>query len=197
MCSTSTVRTRLCPSRTWSARWRSTSRRARFGIWVCPRPTRTIRKAHSVHPISVLQSEYSIFTREVESLFPGLEDLGIGFVAYSPLARGFLSGAVFSRDHYDANDFRRHLPWWDPQNFDANLAIVDGPRRSGPRKDATSAQLALAWLLTRRDYVVPIPGSRNPSRVAQNIAASDLVLDAEDLRAVDRVAGGGGIGNRN
>ncbi|WP_458682860.1 aldo/keto reductase [Prescottella equi] len=157
----------------------------------------TIRKAHSVHPISVLQSEYSIFTREVESLFPVLEDLGIGFVAYSPLARGFLSGAVFSRDHYDANDFRRHLPWWDPQNFDANLAIVDGLDALARRKDATSAQLALAWLLTRRDYVVPIPGSRNPSRVAQNIAASDLVLDAEDLRAVDSVAGGGGIGNRN
>jgi len=156
----------------------------------------TIRTAHSVHPISVLQSEYSIFAREVESLFPVLEDLGIGFVAYSPLARGFLSGAVASREHYDANDFRRHVPWWDSENFAANLEIVDELTALAHGRDATPAQLSLAWLLARRDYIVPIPGSRNPSRVEQNIAAADLRLTAGDLAAIDRVAPAGAVGNR-
>lgn len=156
----------------------------------------TIRAAHAVHPISVLQTEYSIFSREVEPLFPVLEELGIGFVAYSPLARGFLSGAVRSREHYGANDFRQRLPWWDPENFAANLAIVEELTDLARRKDATLAQLSLAWLLARRDYVVPIPGSRNASRVDQNLAAAELMLDDDDLAAIDRVAGAGGIGNR-
>ncbi|MDH6281143.1 aldo/keto reductase [Prescottella agglutinans] len=156
----------------------------------------TIRAAHAVHPISVLQTEYSIFAREVESLFPVLEELGVGFVAYSPLARGFLSGAVASREHYDANDFRRRLPWWAPENFAANRAIVDELTELARRKDATLAQLSLAWILAREDYIVPIPGSRNPFRVEQNIAAGDLVLTDDDLAAIDRVAPEGGVGGR-
>ncbi|MCA1007477.1 aldo/keto reductase [Rhodococcus hoagii] len=156
----------------------------------------TIRAAHAVHPISVLQTEYSIFAREVEALFPVLEELGIGFVAYSPLARGFLSGAVASRENYDANDFRQRLPWWAPENFAANLTIVDELTEIAHHKDVTVAQLSLAWLLARRDDIVPIPGSRNPSRVEQNIAAAELMLDDDDLSAIDRVAGAGGIGNR-
>ncbi|GAB2629844.1 aldo/keto reductase [Prescottella soli] len=156
----------------------------------------TIRAAHAVHPISVLQTEYSIFAREVESLFPVLEELGIGFVAYSPLARGFLSGAVAFREYYDANDFRQHIPWWAPENFGANVAIVDELTKLARGKGATLAQLSLAWLLARQDYIVPIPGSRNPSRVEQNIAAADLVLTDEDLAAIDRIAPNGGIGGR-
>jgi len=156
----------------------------------------TIRAAHAVHPLSVLQSEYSIFARGAESLFPVLEELGVGFVAYSPLARGFLSGAVAPREHYDASDFRQHIPWWAPENFAANLEIVDDLTELARRKNATLAQLSLAWLLDRRDYVVPIPGSRNPSRVEQNVAAADLTLSDDDLAAIDRVAADGGVGNR-
>lgn len=156
----------------------------------------TVRAAHAVHPISVLQTEYSIFAREVEAVFPVLEELGVGFVAYSPLARGFLSGAVASREHYAANDFRQRLPWWAPENFAANLAIVEELTELARRKDATLAQLSLAWLLARQDYIVPIPGSRNPSRVEQNIAAADLVLTDGDLVAIDRIAADGGIGGR-
>ncbi|MFE3289685.1 aldo/keto reductase [Rhodococcus sp. NPDC059234] len=156
----------------------------------------TIRAAHAVHPISALQSEYSIFARDAELLFPTLEELGIGFVAYSPLARGFLSGAVVAREHYDANDFRQHVPWWAPEYFDANAAIVDELTALADRKDATLAQLSLAWLLTRRDYIVPIPGSRNPQRVDQNATAVELGLTPEDLAAIELIAPTGGVGGR-
>ncbi|SEK32128.1 aldo/keto reductase [Rhodococcus maanshanensis] len=156
----------------------------------------TIRAAHAVHPISVLQSEYSIFARDVEPLFPVLEELGIGFIAYSPLARGFLGGAVAPREHYDANDFRRHIPWWAQENFGANIAIVDGLTALADSKDATLAQLSLAWLLTRKDYIVPIPGSRSPQRVDQNVTATELSLTPDDLAAIERIAPTGGIGGR-
>ncbi|WP_026414523.1 aldo/keto reductase [Actinomadura oligospora] len=151
-----------------------------------------LRRAHAVHPISVLQHEYSIFALESESLFPVLEELGIGFVAYSPLAHGFLSGAVRSRDHYDADDFRQGFAWWEPENFDANVAIVAELTKVAEAKGATLAQLALAWLLTRRPYVVPIPGSRNPVRVAQNVAAVGLSLTGDDLARIAEIAPGGG-----
>lgn len=128
--------------------------------------------------------------------FPVLEELGIGFVAYSPLARGFLSGAVKSRDLYDANDFRQRLAWWKPENFDANVAIVNELTRIAEGKGVNLSQLALAWLLAKKDYIVPIPGSRNPDRVAQNIAAANLTLTAEDLTSIDEIAPKGGIGER-
>lgn len=156
----------------------------------------TIRAAHAVHPITALQTEYSIFAREIEPLFPVLEELGIGFVAYSPLARGFLTGAVVSREHYDANDFRQHLPWWAPENFTANVTIVDQLTELARRNGATLSQMSLAWLLARRDYIVPIPGSRNPSRVEQNIAATQVILTDEELAAIDRAAPEGGVGGR-
>ncbi|AQA21107.1 aldo/keto reductase family protein [Rhodococcus sp. MTM3W5.2] len=156
----------------------------------------TIRAAHAVHPISVLQTEYSIFARDVEPLFPVLEELGIGFVAYSPLARGFLSGAVASRQSYDANDFRQYIPWWAPENFNANIAIVDELTALAGSKGATLAQLSLAWLLTRKDYVVPIPGSRNPQRVDQNVTAAELDLTPDDLATIEQIAPTGGVGGR-
>jgi aryl-alcohol dehydrogenase-like predicted oxidoreductase len=155
-----------------------------------------IRRAHAVHPISVLQHEYSIFTHEVEPLFAVLEELGVGFVAYSPLARGFLSGAVKSRDHYDATDFRRRIGWWKPENFDQNVGIVNELIKCAEAKGATLSQLALAWLLARKDYIVPIPGSRNPDRVAQNIAAADVTLTTDDLAHIDAIAPEGGLGGR-
>ncbi|MGW0704467.1 aldo/keto reductase [Streptomyces sp. NPDC002643] len=154
----------------------------------------TIRKAHAVHPISALQNQYSIFALDTEPLFPVLEELGIGFVAYSPIARGFLSGGVKSIDHYDATDFRRQLAWWKPENFDANVAIVAELTKLAESKGATLSQLALAWLLAKKDYILPIPGSRNLDRVAENIAAADLKLTAEDLARIAEIAPEGGVG---
>jgi aryl-alcohol dehydrogenase-like predicted oxidoreductase len=155
-----------------------------------------IRKAHAVHPISMLQSEYSVFARETEALMPTLEELGIGLVAYSPLARGFLSGAVKPRSEYSADDFRQRIGWWSPENYDANVQIVDELTAIAADKGATLSQLALAWLLAQRDYVVPIPGSRNPQRVAQNIGAAGLVMTDEDLARIATLVPDGGIGSR-
>ncbi|SEH01293.1 Predicted oxidoreductase [Nonomuraea solani] len=156
----------------------------------------SIRRAHGVHPISVLQHEYSIFAHDSERFFPVLEELGIGLVAYSPLARGFLSGAVRSRQHYDAGDFRQRIPWWAPENFEQNLAIAGELAKLAQSKGVTLAQLALAWLLAKKDYIVPIPGSRSPERVAHNIAAADLKLTADEIARIDEIAPEGGIGGR-
>ncbi|MFD4231269.1 aldo/keto reductase [Streptomyces sp. NPDC058545] len=156
----------------------------------------TVRRAHAVHPISVLQNEYSIFAHDVEPLLPILEELGIGLVAYSPLARGFLSGAVQSRDHYAADDFRQRLAWWKPENFEANVAITNELTKFAESKGVTLSQLALAWLLAKKDYIVPIPGSRNPGRVAQNNAAADLTLTAEEFARITEIAPDGGLGGR-
>ncbi len=157
----------------------------------------TIRRAAVVAPISVQQFEYSIFARDVEPLLPVLEELGIGLVAYSPLARGFLSGAVQSRDHYAADDFRQHLAWWKPENFDANVAIVAELTALAEKKRITLSQLALAWLLSRKDYIVPIPGSRNSNRVAENVAAAEIVLTSEDIAQIQAIAPAGGLGGRS
>lgn len=156
----------------------------------------SIRKAHAVHPISVLQTEYSIFARESEALLPVIEELGIGLVAYSPLARGFLSGAVQPRCAYASDDFRQHIGWWAPENYDANVAIVDQLTQFARQEGASLSQLAIAWLLAQRDYIVPIPGSRNAGRVEQNIAAADIILTDADLAAITAIAPTGGIGSR-
>ncbi|MEV6202493.1 aldo/keto reductase [Streptomyces sp. NPDC051771] len=157
----------------------------------------SIRRAHAVHPISALQFEYSLFApRDAEPFFPVLEELGIGFVAYSPLARGFLSGAVQPRDQYSPDDFRQHLAWWKPDNYETNTAIADELTEFANGKGVTLAQLALAWLLAQNDYTVPIPGSRNADRVTQNTAAADLALTAEDLARIAEIAPHGGLGGR-
>jgi aryl-alcohol dehydrogenase-like predicted oxidoreductase len=116
--------------------------------------------------------------------------------AYSPLARGFLSGAVKSRERYAASDFRQRIPWWNPENFEQNLAIVGDLTTLAESKGVTLSQLALAWLLAKKDYIVPIPGSRDPGRVARNVAAADLKLTADDLARIDEIAPEGGIGGR-
>lgn len=156
----------------------------------------TIRRAHAVHPISVLQNEYSIFARDSEPLLPVLEELGIGLVAYSPLARGFLSGAVQSRDGLEADDVRNMIGWWAPENFDANVEISRRLGELAADKGATLSQLALAWLLAQKDYIVPIPGSRNQERVVQNIAAAGIKLTEEDLARIAEIAPDGGVGSR-
>lgn len=161
----------------------------------------TIRRAHAVQPVSVVQSEYSLFTREVELLFPTLEELGIGFVPYSPLARGFLTGGLKkSTADYDSTDSRNtgaSLPWWQPENFGKNYDIVQRLTGVAEAKGATVSQLALAWLLAQRDYIVPIPGSRNPDRVAENLAAADLALSTDDFAAIETAIGDGPYGARN
>jgi aryl-alcohol dehydrogenase-like predicted oxidoreductase len=156
----------------------------------------TIRKAHAVQPVSVLQTEYSLFERQVEQLFPLLEDLGIGFVAYSPLGRGFITGAAKPASEYDESDMRRTDPRWQPGNFEQNLAAVEQLGELASTKGVTLAQLALAWLLHQRDYVVPIPGSRSRKRVEDNIAGADLALTESDLAAIDRILPNGALGAR-
>ncbi|WP_280358692.1 aldo/keto reductase [Nocardia otitidiscaviarum] len=155
-----------------------------------------IRKAHAVHPISALQTEYSIFAPDAEPLFPLLEELGIGFVAYSPLARGFLTGTAKPARDYEATDFRAFMPWWNDDNFDANAHIAGQLTELAIAKGITLAQLALAWTLAQHDYIVPIPGSRNPDRVAHNVAASGITLTAEDLARIAAIAPTGGQGGR-
>jgi aryl-alcohol dehydrogenase-like predicted oxidoreductase len=155
-----------------------------------------IRRAHAVHPISVLQTEYSIFARESEEVLPVLEELGIGLVAYSPLARGFLTGAAKPRSDHAADDARQLTPWWAPENFEANQAIVAELTALAETKNATISQLSLAWLLAQRDYIVPIPGSRSVTRVAENTAAADLTLTADDLARIQAIVPDGGLGGR-
>lgn len=156
----------------------------------------TIRRAHAVHPISVLQNEYSIFALDSEPLLPVLEELGIGFVAFSPLARGFLSGAVRSRAELDASDARQLIGWWAPENYDSNVEISRRLGELAAAKGVTLAQLALAWLLAQKDYIVPIPGSRSAERVAQNVAAAGVVLSPEELAAIAEIAPEGAVGSR-
>ncbi|MFF4901422.1 aldo/keto reductase [Streptomyces sp. NPDC001068] len=160
----------------------------------------TLRRAHAVHPVSVLQTEYSLFAREVEALFPTLDELGIGLVAYSPLARGFLTGAVKRADRYDTTDSRHAeagvYPWWQPGNFETNLDAVEQLAELAAARDTTVSQLALAWLLAQGEHIVPIPGSRNPERVAQNAAAPDLRLTATEIGRIREILPNGARGAR-
>jgi aryl-alcohol dehydrogenase-like predicted oxidoreductase len=145
----------------------------------------TIRKAHAIHPISAVQSEYSLFTRDVEeSVLPTMRELGIGFVAYSPLGRGILTGSV-SANALSASDVRRKFPRFSETNIDTNLAIAGRLSAIAAEKGITVAQLALAWVLHRGSDVVPIPGTKRPGRVDENTAATSVILDATDLERLD------------
>lgn len=156
----------------------------------------TIRKAHAVQEVAVLQTEYSIFEREVEILLPTLRELGIGLVPYSPLGRGFLTGAAKPAAEYEENDMRRTDPRWQPGNFEKNLEAVHRLTALAKHKSITVSQLALAWLLAQGDDIVPIPGSRQHERVAENTAAAEVRLTAEDLLAVKEILPNGGFGDR-
>ncbi|WP_320671204.1 aldo/keto reductase [Patulibacter defluvii] len=152
----------------------------------------TIRRAHAVHPISALQTEYSIWTRDLEAeILPTLRELGIGLVPYSPLGRGFLTGTIRTLDALDEGDFRRHNPRFQGENLRANIAIVEQIDALAERKGATAAQVALAWVLAQGEDVVPIPGTKRRSYLEQNVGALDVTLDAEDLASLSAVAGQG------
>ena len=146
----------------------------------------TIRRAHATHPISALQSEYSIWARDPEAeILPTLRELGIGFVPYSPLGRGFLTGKLRSLDQLAADDFRRHQPRLQGENLEANIAIVEMIDALAAEKDVMPAQIALAWVLAQGDDVVPIPGTKRRGYLEENAGAVDVELSAEDLEALD------------
>jgi aryl-alcohol dehydrogenase-like predicted oxidoreductase len=147
----------------------------------------TLRRAHKVHPISAVQSEYSLWTRDPErGVLATCRELGVGFVPFSPLGRGFLSGAVQSLEGLPASDFRRGLPRFQGEHFDRNLALVRNLAAVAQRKGCTPAQLALAWLLARGPDVVPIPGTKHPQYVAENVAAAEVTLSPAELDEIER-----------
>jgi len=148
----------------------------------------TIRRAHAVHPIAALQTEYSLWTRDVEAeILPTCRELGIGFVPYSPLGRGFLTGALRNLDQLAANDWRRNNPRFQGENLQHNLALVDAVTALAAARPCTPAQLALAWLLSRGPQIVPIPGTRSIARLDENAAAAAIVLTADELARIDAV----------
>jgi aryl-alcohol dehydrogenase-like predicted oxidoreductase len=148
----------------------------------------TIRRAHAVHPIAALQTEYSLWSREPEDeLLATVRELGIGFVPYSPLGRGFLAGQIRSVDDFDPDDWRRTNPRFTGENFQRNLQLVDEIRRVAHEKGCTPAQLALAWVLAQGDDVVPIPGTKRRKYLEDNVGALDVRLTDEELARIDRV----------
>jgi aryl-alcohol dehydrogenase-like predicted oxidoreductase len=149
----------------------------------------TIRRAHAVHPVTALQSEYSLWFREPEKeVIPTLEELGIGFVPFSPLGKGFLTGKISEDTQFDKSDFRNIVPRFTPENRKANEAFVDLLRKIAERKKATPAQIALAWLLAQKPWIVPIPGTTKLARLEENIAAVRVNLTLDDLREIDSAA---------
>ena len=149
----------------------------------------TIRRAHAVHPISALQTEYSLWSRDPEDeLLATVRELGIGFVAYSPLGRGFLTGQIASPDDFEPDDFRRHNPRFQGDNFARNLELVDRVKQLASDKDCTPGQLALAWVLAQGEDVVPIPGTKRRSYLEQNIEATEISLSDAELAAIDEAA---------
>ena len=148
----------------------------------------TIRRAHAVHPISALQSEYSLWTRDVEDeILPAIRELRIGLVAYSPLGRGFLSGRIHSVDDLEASDFRRANPRFQGENFQKNLELVERVEELAAEKGCTAAQIALAWVLAQGEDIVPIPGTTRVENLEENVAALDVELSDEELRDLEAV----------
>ncbi len=149
----------------------------------------TIRRANAVQPVTALQSEYSLwFRRPEQEILPLLEELGIGFIPYSPLGKGFLTGKIASDTKFDSSDFRRKLPRFRPENMDANQAMVALLHRFATEKKATPAQIALAWLLAKKPWIVPIPGTTKLHRLEENLGAAELELTANELQEIDRAA---------
>ena len=149
----------------------------------------TIRRAHAVQPVAALQSEYSLWSREPEAeVIPTLDELGIGFVPFSPLGRGFLTGKITEDTKFDSTDFRTVVPRFTPENRKANKALVDLLGRIAEQKEATPAQIALAWLLAQKPWIVPIPGTTKLSRLDENNGSLAIKLTSDDLREIDNAA---------
>jgi aryl-alcohol dehydrogenase-like predicted oxidoreductase len=149
----------------------------------------TIRRAHAVQPLTAVQSEYSLWWRKPEvELIPALEKLGIGFVPFSPLGKGFLTGKIDEKTTFEKNDFRNIVPRFSPEARKANQALVDLLGQVAKRKGATAAQIALAWLLAQKPWIVPIPGTTKLNRLEENLGAASVELSAEDLRSIDAAA---------
>jgi aryl-alcohol dehydrogenase-like predicted oxidoreductase len=149
----------------------------------------TLRRAHAVQPVTALQNEYSLWWRQPEEeALPTCEELGIGFVPFSPLGRGFLTGTIDQKVTFDRNDFRNTLPRFTPEARKANQSLVDRLRQIAENRNATPAQIALAWLLAQRPWIVPIPGTTKVHRLEENIGAAEIELTPDDLREIDRAA---------
>jgi aryl-alcohol dehydrogenase-like predicted oxidoreductase len=149
----------------------------------------TIRRAHAVQPVAALQSEYSLWWREPEAeIMPTLEELGIGFVPFSPLGKGFLTGKIDENTTFDSSDFRNSIPRFDPEARKANRAFVELLSSVAERRNSTPAQIALAWLLAQKPWIVPIPGTTKLERLDENMAASDIELTSDDLHEIDGAA---------
>jgi aryl-alcohol dehydrogenase-like predicted oxidoreductase len=163
--------------------------KARF-VGISEAAPETLRRAHAVHPVTALQTEYSLWSRDPEDdgVLATARELGIGFVAYSPLGRGFLSGEITSIDDLEENDFRRHNPRFQGENFARNLETVEQVKQIADEKACTAAQLALAWVLAQGEDIVPIPGTKRVSYLEQNLAAASITLTAEDRKRLDEVA---------
>jgi aryl-alcohol dehydrogenase-like predicted oxidoreductase len=147
---------------------------------------KTIRRAHAVQSVTALQSEYSLFFREPEdTVIPTLEELGIGFVPFSPLGKGFLTGKMTPDTKFDKTDFRSTLPKFSPENMKANHALVEVVNSFAERKKVPPAQIALAWLLAKKSWIVPIPGTTKLDRLEENLGAVDVELSVDDLRELD------------
>jgi len=150
---------------------------------------KTIRRAHAVQPVTALQSEYSLwFRRPEQEILPTLEELGIGFVPYSPLGKGFLTGKISADTKFDSTDFRSTIPRFRPENIDANQAMVDLLNRFAEQKKATPAQIALVWLLAKKPWIVPIPGTTKLHRLEENIGATEVELTPNELREIETSA---------
>jgi aryl-alcohol dehydrogenase-like predicted oxidoreductase len=149
----------------------------------------TIRRAHAIQPVAALQSEYSLWWREPEEqILPVLEELGIGFVPFSPLGKGFLTGQIDESTTFDTNDFRNTVPRFAPENRKANQALVDLVAAVARRKQVTPAQVALAWVLAQEPWMVPIPGTTRLARLEENLGAAEVTLTADDLREMDEAS---------
>jgi aryl-alcohol dehydrogenase-like predicted oxidoreductase len=149
----------------------------------------TIRRAHKIHPVTALQTEYSLWSRDPEDeILPLVRELGIAFVAYSPLGRGFLTGRFRSFEDIPEGDYRRHSPRFQGENFPKNLALADQVREFARTKDVKPSQLALAWVLAQGDEIIPIPGTACRSHLEENVAATEISLSAEDLNRLDELA---------
>ncbi len=149
----------------------------------------TIRRAHAVQPVTALQSEYSLFWREPEqSVLPTLQELGIGFVPFSPLGKGFLTGKIDASTKFDSTDFRAIVPRFSEENRKANQALVDVITKFAEQKSATPAQIALAWLLAKKPWIVPIPGTTKLSRLEENLGATNIQLSADDVHALEEAS---------